>query len=183
VHFLLLLALLLEATQRELTPPANAALAEELRAMATDDRDIRTRWTKDQQNQALRDEVRALDAKHVARLEQIIAAHGWPGITLVGFNGMNDAWLIAQHGGRDFLPRVLPLMYEAVLKGELDERLYGTSLDRVLVQQDKPQVYGTQFKAGTCEPYPIDDAANVDARRKRAGMDPLADYKKELCGN
>ncbi|HEY0159076.1 MAG TPA: DUF6624 domain-containing protein [Thermoanaerobaculia bacterium] len=178
---LLLVALLLAPTQRELTPPANAALAAELRTMAEEDKALRERWTKDQQNQALREEVRAADAKHAARLDQIIAAHGWPGISLVGFNGMNDAWLIAQHGGRDYVPRVLPLMYEAVLKGELDESLYGTSLDRVLTFQNKPQLYGTQFKAGSCEPYPIDDPANVDARRKRAGMPPLAEYTKQLC--
>lgn len=178
---LLLVALLLASAQRELTPPANAALAAELRTMAAADKALRERWMKDQQNQALRDEVRATDAKHVARLDQLIAAHGWPGISLVGFNGMNDAWLIAQHGGRDYVPRVLPLMYEAVLKGELDESLYGTSLDRVLTYQDKPQMYGTQFKPGSCEPYPIDDPANVDARRKRAGMEPLAVYTKQLC--
>ena len=149
--------------------------------MAAEDKDVRERWTKDQQNQALREEARALSVKHIARLEQIISEHGWPGISLVGFNGMNQAWLLAQHGGRDFLPRILPLMYEAVLKGELDESLYGTSLDRVLIQQGQPQMYGTQFQPGKCEPLPIDDPANVDARRKRAGMDPLADYTKELC--
>jgi hypothetical protein len=181
VHLVLVALLLASPTQRELTPPADAALAAELRTMATADKEVRERWMKDQQNQALREEVRALDAKHVARLEQIIAAHGWPGISLVGYNGMHDTWLIAQHGGRDYLPRVLPLMYEAVLKGELDESLYGTSLDRVLTYQDKPQMYGTQFKPGSCEPYPIDDPANVDARRKRAEMPPLADYTKELC--
>lgn len=181
MHLVLVALLFASPAQRELTPHADAALAAELRSMAAADKEVRDRWMKDQQNQALREEVRALDAKHVARLEQIIAAHGWPGISLVGFNGMNDAWLIAQHGGRDFLPRVLPLMYEAVLQGELDESLYGTSLDRVLTYQNKPQMYGTQFKPGTCEPFPIDDPANVDARRKRAGMEPLAEYTKTLC--
>ena len=181
MHLVLVALLLASPTQRELTPPSDAKLAAELRTMAAADKEVRDRWMKDQQNQALREEVRALDAKHVARLEQILATHGWPGITLVGFNGMNDAWLIAQHGGRDFLPRVLPLLYEAVLQGELDESLYGTSLDRVLTYRNKPQLYGTQFKPGTCEPFPIDDPANVDARRKRAGMESRAEYTKQLC--
>ncbi len=74
-------------------------------------------------------------------------------------------------------------MYEAVLKRELDESLYATSLDRVLTQQGKKQLYGTQFDTsnGKCEPLPIEDADNVDERRTRAGMMPLAEYTKELC--
>ena len=167
---------------REMTPPADAALAADLRAMAQEDVEAQKRWAADRQNPAMREEMRQLFAKHVARLEEIIAAHGWPGITLVGFNGMNDAWLLAQHGGRDFLPKVLPLMYEAVLKHELDENLYATSLDRVLVQQGKKQMYGTQFAPDLCAPLPIEDPEHVDERRKRAGMVPLAEYAQEVCG-
>lgn len=171
------------APPRELTPPSNVALAEELRAMAAEDQDVRQRWMKDQQNEAIRNEARELSKKHVARLDQIIAEHGWPGISLVGFNGMNDAWTLAQHGGRDYLPRVLPLMYEAARRRELDEEMYAKSLDRVLTQQGKKQMYGTQFDTanGKCEPLPIEDAKTADKRRRRAGMQTLAEYTKELC--
>jgi len=182
----LLVALLFLAacgpTAHELTRPSDAALAAELRAMAQADGEGQQRWAKDGENAALREEMRQLFARNVARLDEIIAAHGWPGISLVGFNGMNDAWLIAQHGGRDYLPRVLPLMYEAVLKHQLDESLYAKSLDRVLVQQGKKQLYGSQFAGDKCEPLPIEDPAHVDQRRRRAGMEPLAEYAKEVCG-
>ena len=151
--------------------------------MYREDSDVRQRWIKDQQNEAIRDEARELSRKHIERLEQIIETHGWPGISIAGFNGMTAAWTLAQHGGRDFLPRVLPLMYDAVLKNELDEAMYAKSLDRVLVQQGKKQLYGTQFDTahGRCEPLPIEDAENVDARRMRAGLGTLAEYTKELC--
>lgn len=180
---LLLLAACATGTPRELTPPSNAALAEELAAMVQEDQDVRQRWLEDRQSEALRSEARQLARTHVARLDEIVAAHGWPGISLVGFNGMNHAWTLAQHGGADYLARVLPLMYEAVRTRELDESLYATSLDRVLTQQGKKQLYGTQFDTadGKCEPLPIEDPANVDRRRARAKMPPLADYTKELC--
>lgn len=170
---------------RELTPPTDAALAAELAEMVKIDQEVRRRWIKDQTNEALREEVRQLSVDQVARLSEIITAHGWPGIKLVGFNGMGAAWTIAQHGGPEFLGRMLPLMYEAVKSGDLDESLYATSLDRVLIQQGKKQMYGTQFDVdaatGKCQPKPIDDAEHVDERRIRAGMGSLADYTKELC--
>jgi hypothetical protein len=53
--------------------------------------------------------------------------------------------------------------------------------DRLLVMKDKKkQLYGTQLtsKDGKLVPQPIEDEANVDARRKELGMPPLADFLK-----
>ncbi|MDX1584495.1 MAG: DUF6624 domain-containing protein, partial [Thermoanaerobaculia bacterium] len=68
---------------------------------------------------------------------------------------------------------------------ELAERLYGISLDRVLVSRGEKQICGTQFnvdrESGKCEPRPIEDPDHVDERRRKAGMKPLAEYQAELC--
>jgi hypothetical protein len=51
--------------------------------------------------------------------------------------------------------------------------------DRVLVRDGKKQLYGTQHKFsedGGLVPLPIEDAANVDKRRKAIGLEPLAEY-------
>ena len=76
-------------------------------------------------------------------------------------------------------------MYEAVRIGDLEESLYGTSLDRVLRQRGEKQMYGTQFDVdpatGKCEPLPIEDAEHVDERRLRAGMTSLKEYTDQLC--
>ena len=166
-------------------PPANPALAQELLAMLKEDQEVRQRWLKDQKNEAIREEVRALTKKHAARLDEIVAAHGWPGKTLLGAGQESAAWTIAQHGGHELLERMLPLMYDAVVKRELDESLYATSLDRVLVRRGMKQMYGTQFDVdaatGKCQPLPIENPEQVEERRKRAGMSSLADYTKELC--
>ncbi len=149
------------------------------------DQEARKRWLKDQKNAAIIAEIEALDAKHVARLREILAQHGWPTKSMVGVKPGGAAWMIAQHGGAEILARTLPMMYEAVKRGELEEGLYATSLDRVLVQQGKKQAYGTQFDTdpatGKCEPKPIEDPERVDERRIRAGMGPLAEYKAQLC--
>ncbi|HEX2123890.1 MAG TPA: DUF6624 domain-containing protein [Thermoanaerobaculia bacterium] len=165
--------------------PTNPALAAELRAMIDADQEVRRRWIKDRTNASIQAEMEALSKQQVARLQQIVDQHGWPGKTLAGVKGGGAAWTIAQHGGPDFLGRMLPLMYEAVKKGELEEALYATSLDRVLVNRGQKQMYGTQFDTdpatGKCEPKPIDDPERVDERRLRAGMGTLAEYREQLC--
>jgi hypothetical protein len=176
-----------ETREREAAPPraagSNAALRDELRAMAKEDQELRQRWLKDQQNPALLNEMKAMSEKQVARLREIIKQYGWPGRTLVGDNGMSDAWLIAQHGGKEFLHETLPLMKEAVDKHELEGGLYATSLDRTLIQDGKKQLYGSQFdtKGDKCEPLPIEDPEHVEERRKAIGLGPLDEYAKELC--
>lgn len=171
---------------RELTPASDPALAAELAEMIKTDQEVRRRWIKDQNSPALQEEMRQLSVNQVARMNEIIAAsNGWPPLKLVGFNGMSAVWTISQHGGPEFLGRMLPLMYEAVKSGDLDEGLYATSLDRVLTQQGRKQMYGTQFDVdvatGKCQPQPIEDLEHVDERRIRAKMGTLADYTKELC--
>jgi hypothetical protein len=172
-----------ETRERQRTAGSNAALRDELRAMATEDQDVRQRWIKDQQNQALMDEMKTLSEKQVARLREIVKQYGWPGRSLVGDNGMSDAWTIAQHGGSEFLHEMLPLMKEAVDKHELEGGLYATSVDRTLIQDGKKQLYGSQFntREGKCEPLPIEDPEHVEERRKAIGLGPLDEYTKQLC--
>jgi hypothetical protein len=50
------------------------------------------------------------------------------------------------------------------------------------VGENEKQVYGTQFREvnGKMEPFPIEDEANVDERRKEVGLPPLAEYRKMI---
>lgn len=158
-------------------------LRDELLAMSKTDQEIRQRWIKDQKNTALNDEMRAIDAKHVARLREIIKEHGWPGKTVVGDKAANAAWLIAQHGGKELLHETLPLMKAAVEKGEMEGSSYALSVDRTRIQDGQKQLYGSQFdtQGDKCEPLPIEDTEHVDERRKAVGLGPLAEYAKQLC--
>jgi len=159
------------------------ALRDELIAMGTADQEVRKRWIADQANPALKEETRQIDEKHVARLREIIKEYGWPGKSMVGPKAANDAWLIAQHGGKEFLHETLPLMKAAVEKGDLPGGSYALSVDRTRIQDGLKQIYGSQFdtKGDKCEPLPLEDPEHVDERRKAVGLEPLADYAKVLC--
>ena len=120
------------------------------------------------------------------RLAEIFDEHGWPGWQLVGEDGSTAAWLIVQHADLDveFQRRGLALLEEAVAAGDASPGDLAYLVDRVRVADGQPQVYGTQWTpdaAGEWQPRtPIEDEANVDARRAEAGLGTLAEYLDEL---
>ena len=71
-------------------------------------------------------------------------------------------------------------MEPLVTTGEVEATDVAYLFDRVAVAAKRPQRYGTQFMNAT-EPFPIEDAANVDARRKAVGLDSMAEYAKQIA--
>jgi hypothetical protein len=126
------------------------------------------------------------DGARTARLEQIILEHGWPTVPLVGEDGEDAAWAIAQHSDQhpDFQCAALEVLRDAVDAGLASAGNLAYLEDRVLVSAGEPQLYGTQIGCGTDGPSPttpIADEATVDERRAAAGLAPLADYYAELA--
>ena len=122
----------------------------------------------------------ALDKPLQDRIKEVIRKRGWPGRSLVGDDGAHAAWLLVQHADTAYLREVLPLLLEAAEQGEARKAEAAYVHDRVLTNQGKPQIYGTQLQwsqgPGQGELYPIEDEANVDERRAEAKMPPLAEY-------
>ena len=116
------------------------------------------------------------------RLSRIIAEKGWPRISQVGHQAANSAWLIAQHGSPDFLKRCLRLMQAAADQHEMALSSLALSIDRVLMNEGKKQIYGSQLqiKDGRTLDYPIEDMATVDERRAAMGLEPYAQYRKRF---
>ena len=130
------------------------------------------------------DDLHEIDTKNTARMKEIIAAHGWPGKSLVGTDGAHNAWLLIQHADRDppFQKQCLDLIKTAVAQGEASGKDLAYLTDRVLLAEGKKQIYGTQFMQveGKYEPRPMEDADHVDDRRKEVGLEPLAEYAHRL---
>jgi hypothetical protein len=71
----------------------------------------------------------------------------------------------------------------AVDSGDADPQHYALLLDRVRMADGLPQYYGSQFvvgPSGDLEPWPIDDLAAVEERRRRVGLSPFADHSAEM---
>jgi hypothetical protein len=132
------------------------------------------------------EEQSKIDKRNLQRLEEIVSARGWPGRSVVGTEATRAAFLIIQHADYATQVKYLPVVKSAVEAGELEGQALALLQDRILVNEGKKQIYGTQLDrnkvTGALEPFPIEDEANVDARRAELGMRPLAEYLKMARG-
>jgi hypothetical protein len=126
------------------------------------------------------------DGARTTRLAEILDEHGWPTYDLVGEDGEDAAWLVAQHSDQDpaLQQRALELLRPAVAAGQASPGNLAYLEDRVAVGAGQPQLYGTQVGCGPDGPVPatpITDEAAVDERRTAAGLEPLAGYLAEMA--
>lgn len=160
-------------------PPAEPALRQELLQMQARDQQHRAAAGGDPSGERMRAQA-ALDSANARRLEEIVARHGWPGATLVGQDGSVAAFLVLQHADAGVQERYLPLVRDAARSGELLPSMAAMLEDRVRMRRGEKQLYGTQLRteAGGGAPtlWPVEDEANVDARRAAVGLPPLAQY-------
>ena len=127
----------------------------------------------------------AIDARNMARVEEIIGQYGWPGKSLVGKEASMAAFLILQHADLTRQEKYLPLLKDAAGKGEARPADVAMLEDRVLVGKGRKQIYGTQLHSGPDTEgklvlAPIEDEEHVDERRAAVGLMPLADYLKHF---
>ncbi len=126
------------------------------------------------------------DVARTERLKEILAEHGWPTYDLVGEDGEDAAWAIAQHSDQDpaFQAEALELLRVAVEAGQASPGNLAYLTDRVAVGAGEPQTYGTQVGCGPNGPAPatpIADEGAVDQRRADVGLPPMANYYAEMA--
>jgi hypothetical protein len=122
------------------------------------------------------------DSANTAWLKGYVARWGWPSAAQVGSDAVEAAFFIVQHAVHDtaFMRGTLPLIEEAHRRGDLEGSAVAMLTDRVEVKAGRPQIYGTQLslKDGRWVFDPIADSPGVDARRRRMGLPPLAEYRR-----
>jgi hypothetical protein len=122
----------------------------------------------------------AIDAKTTEAVKAIVAKHGWPGKSLVGKDGAHAAWVLVQHApDLAFQKQCLEKLELAVAQGEAQAVEHAYLYDRVAVNERRPQRWGTQVDRAN-KPFPIEDAARVDERRKTIGLSTMAEYERFL---
>jgi hypothetical protein len=168
---------------------ANPALRRELLERFEQDQAIRNEFIEkgvEHPDPSVIERMRVIGDADEERMKAIIHQYGWPGPTLVGRDGAQAAFMLVQHAGLALQKEALPLVEKAYKKKELPGESYALLLDRVLVREGKPQMYGTQtrpfeeWKGEEPVMEPIEDEGNVDKRRAKLGMVPLHDYQKIL---
>jgi tetratricopeptide (TPR) repeat protein len=122
--------------------------------------------------------------RHQRELDEMLDRKGWPRIAAVGPEAAMAAYLVIMHGTSVLQRKYLPAIKAVCEAGELPWARYANIYDRACFNENKPQRYGTHTRYNeqtkSEELYPIEDEANVNARRKGLGLEPLEDHLKRL---
>ncbi|OGG38884.1 hypothetical protein A2127_02060 [Candidatus Jorgensenbacteria bacterium GWC1_48_12] len=158
----------------------NKKLAKELLEMMRTDQEMWLQFIAGKEKLDAR-----LDRKHTWRLKKIIKKHGWPIKSLVGRRASHAAWLLTQHSpDLKFQKKVLSILNDIYKKSgkEINPAHTAYLTDRILIKENKKQIFGTQLrknKSGTFEPFPTQNVKDVDKKRKMHGLLSLEKYVKE----
>jgi hypothetical protein len=122
--------------------------------------------------------MEAVHLENAVTLERIIDEHGWTGKSLVGADGAEAAWLIAQHAISlpEFSRKCLKLLETAVSEGEAEAWQAAFLQDRIAFFEGKPQKYGTQSDwnaDGKMQIWTLSDAEKVNEFRAEIGLQTL----------
>lgn len=123
-----------------------------------------------------------LNAENFAEMNEMLKTHGWPKYSDVGDLAADALLLVINHHeSEEVRMKYLDQIKGACLAGEGSCMEYAKIHDRILVNTNRPQTYGMQFRynrSGVLEPFPVEDPETVDRRRKEIGLEPLAAYLK-----
>ncbi|MEJ5963776.1 DUF6624 domain-containing protein [Pedobacter immunditicola] len=121
-----------------------------------------------------------VDSINLKIVSGILDKYGWLGPKRVGRKASIAIFLVIQHSDLNTQLKYLPMLKAAVSYGEVDAIDLAYLQDRILLQQNKRQIYGTQIGVvqltGQKYVLPLLDPLNVDKRRAQIGLEPLAQY-------
>lgn len=126
--------------------------------------------------------IEAIDTENAAAALAIVDIHGLAAINNAAPRAAGLIASIIQHGSTQDQRRLLLALEPLALDGRFSGQRYALMFDRVAVNSGEPQRYGSQMHCvdGRYGLAPIEDEANVDARRAEMGLGPLEDYRTSL---
>lgn len=120
------------------------------------------------------------DSINLIKIDSIISKYGWLGVDKIGEKGNAALFLVIQHSDLKTQEKYLPIMKDAVKKGNANGSELALLIDRIEMFNGRPQVYGSQIQYidGKYTIYKIIDEKNVNKRRYEVGLQPLEEYVK-----
>jgi hypothetical protein len=161
-------------------------LREELLAMRERDQKAREACPSgnaDEQIKCYAAIAESVDKPNTQRLEEIVKTIGVPNAKMVGRDGVEAFYLVLQHSQSIELKKKSRKGLRKAFKSKvLSPMDYANFSDRLLVNLGKPQVYGSnfEFKEGKLVLSRTKDIKNLDTRRKKLGLPPIAEYARVL---
>ena len=117
-------------------------------------------------------QMKDVDKTNQIRLKQILNSFTWRDFTEIGDHVTISAFHIIQHADLEFRLEYIKDIQILVGEHKMSGFSFAAMFDRIAVEQDRKQTYGTQFNCvdGLHQIAPIIDPQNVDKRRKEMGL-------------
>ncbi len=124
--------------------------------------------------------IQEKDSTNLVVITHLLDTRGWLGADVIGKLGNSTLFLLIQHADLATQEKYLPMMRDAVTKGNAQGSSLALLEDRVLMRNGKRQIYGSQIgrdqDSGAYFVSPLEDPDNVDERRASVGLGTLAEY-------
>ena len=121
-------------------------------------------------------------ANNIKKIIEILDKYNWPELTLLGEQGNRTICNVLQHADQETREHYIPLMKQAVLDKKLEARYLVRAEDRIATDKGELQIYGGQMKyypeSKTFNVWPVYDPVNIDKRRAKIGLGPIAEFLK-----
>ena len=134
-------------------------------------------------------EMERVDSLNQATVFGILDKEGWP--SHLSDKANRAIWIVIDHSDLAYRSKYLGLVKEKAEHGVLDKTDYAILNDRVLMEEGKPQIYGTQIKmvativddeiAMQLCLWPVENPAALDSLRSTVGLSPVEEYLKTSC--
>ena len=120
------------------------------------------------------------DSINLIKTTKILDKHGWLGQDVIGQQGNSTLFLVIQHSDIKTQEKYLPMMKEAVKKGNASSSSLALLEDRIALRKGEKQIYGSQIgrnqETGEFYVLPLADPENVDVRRAEVGLGTIQEY-------
>jgi len=119
------------------------------------------------------------DYENLSTVVSILESCGMPGLDQLSQTQFNAIWMVLHHSPeKKYMKKYLPLLKEAKERGDMRPGDFATVQDRLLMNQRKPQIYGTQIRRGKL--YKLKDPEYVNQRREQVGLGPIEEYLRHF---
>ena len=137
---------------------------------------------KDEPDPKVVKQLQAVREENLQTIKALVEQHDFPTSEQVGDDGVWAAYTLVLHADDDhaFQTSLVGKLASLFTAKKIPGQVYAYILDRTLVADGKPQIYGTQFHSVGEELVirPLQDAEHVDKRRLDADLPTMSDY---LC--
>jgi hypothetical protein len=144
-------------------------------------------YDRDQKTRAHGDSAQFMDyidSTNQIVVEALINKYGWLDRSVFGAASNFVCYIVIQHAGLEKQEKYLPMFMQSVADGESRGVDLALMQDRVLVRENKKQIYGSQVvpdkETGGWKFSPIEDEKNINIRRAKMGLEPMEEYAKNF---